>query len=557
MKSWNIPETTESVKILASRTGLSEIIAQLLVNRNLTNEECSRRFLHTKRSNIYPPSLLPDLENSVLRIKEAIKNKERILLFSDYDADGVTSLAILSDYLSKRKADFEVMIPSRLTQGYGFNSQALSFARQKGISLIIALDCGTNSDLLNKAVDTGINVVVIDHHEVFPKERKFLLVNPKREGSGYPFRELSTGFLVFKLIWAFKNIFPYEYLDLATISVVCDVAPLVDENRALVSEGLKKMRNDPHLGIKHLMQITRIKKENLGAFHLGWILGPRINAIGRIGCAYPAWELLSTECDDKAAELAGVLDFTNRLRRSEVQKVLNTALKKIEDIDLKKELVIVLSEDDWHVGVLGIVASRIKEKFSRPAFLISLNSGIGRGSGRSIDNFHLIKALQSCKESLLGYGGHEKACGLEIEQDNIERFKDSLNAYAGKNLALSDLVPQLSIDKEITFEDITAGLLDSLELFTPFGEANPEPLFLTRNLKIKNVTQNKWGTRLVWFESVRNKKSLVYPARVKSDDKILSFKAYADSFDIVYRLRSNKNSSFSPAILKIEDIRTS
>ncbi|MBN2119759.1 MAG: single-stranded-DNA-specific exonuclease RecJ [Candidatus Omnitrophica bacterium] len=558
MKNWKVAEETSEVKKLAEETGLSLSVCQLLVNRNVKDKEESQKFLYPKRKFIHEPSLLPDLEEAVLRIRKAIDNKEKILLFGDYDVDGITSLAMLSDYFSKRGVDFFVLIPSRIDDGYGFNKKAFAKAIQEGATLIIALDCGTNSRLLNEAKSLGLDVVVVDHHESFKMKRNFLLVNPKRQDSIYPFKEVSTGALTFKLIWALKGIFAYEYLDLVSLSIVCDVAPLLDENRILVKLGLEKLRTSPCLGIESLIKKTTLKSEYIDTFHLGWILGPRLNASGRISCAYPAFELLSSDCEQRASELAIVLEKNNKQRRQESKEVLNSALAKIEsEVDLRKDYVIVLFEEDWHSGILGIAASNIKERFSRPTFLISLKENLGKGSGRSIDNFHLMQALDECRDYLKDYGGHKKACGIEIEKDKINKFREAINEVAKKVLKEKDLISSLEIDRQINFSEITPQFLETLKLFSPFGEANPEPLFLTKSLKVKNIT-DKGTDKFVWFqEQAGGDANFIYPARIGANNKFFRILEYGQCFDVVYSLKIRSNQPDSQAVLSLKDVRMS
>lgn len=558
MKKWVLAEKPVEIQKLAEDLGTSEIVAQLLFNRGIKDSVSARKFFYSGKKDVHSPFLLPDIKEAVERVKKAIRDEENIILFGDYDVDGVASLAIVSDYFSNQNNEYHVLIPSRVYHGYGFNRKALDLAKKRNVSLIITLDCGTNSLLINEAKSLVIDVIVIDHHEVISQERNYLLVNPKRKDSKYPFREVSTGLLAFKFIWALKGQFPYEYLDLATLAIVCDVTPLINENRTLVKEGLSKIKKSSCLGLKALIQATGINMNYIKAFHIAWILGPRLNASGRISCAYPAWRLLFTKNEKRAKKLASFLDKINKERRQEGKKVLDSALDKLySQADTDSDYVFVLSGEEWPVGILGIAASRIKERFFRPTFLISVNEKGARGSGRSVENFHLMDALDFCKDSLVGYGGHSQACGLEIEKNQIENFRKSLNAYAMKVLDKADLVPQVFIDKSIKFKDIKSDLLETLDLFSPYGEFNSEPLFLTSGLLVRNVTSDKWGNKIVWFvEETDGDDSITYPARIKSTHRFFEFLDYSSRFDIIYRLRQS-NSSLSPCVLKITDVRIS
>jgi len=559
MKEWKVSEIDRESRELAESLGLPEVIPGLLRGRRLETPDSVKKFLYPERKDIYSPSLLPDLDKAVKVISRAVEKKEKILLFGDYDVDGITSLSILGGYLSKRKAVFKTVIPSRIKEGYGFNQKALETAEEENVSLIIVLDCGTNSSLLDKAVKSGIDVIVVDHHEVLKAEREYLLINPKRKDCSYPFKGLPAGALAFKLVWGLKNMFPYEYLDLAGLSIVCDVAPLIDENRCLLKEGLDKFRNSPCLGINCLMEASSVRREYLEAFHLGWILGPRLNASGRMGSAYPALELLSAEDEDKAKELALFLDKNNRKRQAESRRLFEEASAELNSSAFfQDDSAVVLSGEGWHPGILGIAASQLKEKVSKPVFLISLRNGEGRGSGRSIDGLDIMEALDYCKDLLIGYGGHKKACGIEIKSVNVSAFREKLNSFVKENLKGKRLQPSLFIDFEIEFKDITSKLLDYLNMFSPFGEGNPEPVFLSRDLSIKGVSSLPWGGKTVWLEQKGpNNERVVYPAQVKPSNKLCEFVDYSEPVDVVYSLRKNKSAQASQCVLKVKDVRLS
>ncbi|RKY43413.1 MAG: single-stranded-DNA-specific exonuclease RecJ [Candidatus Omnitrophota bacterium] len=557
MKEWRVAKQTPKIKELAEELGLSPILSQLLLNRGITDLTSARKFLYPQRKYIYSPFLLPDLEKAVLRLRTSIERREKILLFGDYDVDGVTSLAMLSDYLFKREALFKVMIPSRIEEGYGFNEKALTFAKKEGISLIISLDCGSNCPLLNQAVSLNKDVIVIDHHELNPMERSFLLINPKRKDISYPFRDISSGVVTFKFIWALKGLFPYEYLDLVALSIVCDVMPLMDENRILLKEGLEKLRLSPCLGVQTLIKETSLKREFIDTFHLGWILGPRLNASGRVSSAYSSFRLLRADSPSKASELVSLLEENNQQRKLETEAILNSALSQLKDKDLTKEFVIVLADETWHIGVLGIAASRLKDMFVRPVFLFSLDKDTARGSARSIESFNLIEALEACRDFVKEFGGHRKACGLEIEKKKLSGFKSAINNYAKKVLREEDLIGRLFIDKEISFSQIDKSLLEYLKLFPPYGEANPQPLFISRGVSVKNITTSRDnGKKIIWFEQREKGKDWVFPAQVSLNNKVFQLIEYTNIFDIVYSLREDA-SSIAPVVLKLQDIRIS
>lgn len=555
MRRWIVAKESEEAKILFESFGFLPVISQLLINRGVT-KQTAKNFLYGDIECLSSTLKSPQMEEASSRIIQAINNKEKILLFGDYDVDGVASLAMFSLFLREKGLKSETLIPLRLIQGYGFNKEAVDFARKNNFSLIITLDCGTNSQWVDYATSLGIDVIVVDHHQVLKLPQRAILVNPKREDYPFSFRDLSTGVLAFKLIWNVAGYFPYSYLDLVALSLVCDVMPLVDENRILLKKGLEKIRTAPLLGLQALIETASLRKENLDTFHLGWILGPRLNASGRLSSASSSWELLTTTSCKRAYELAEFLNEQNRERRTKVDEVYNRAISQLEkEVNLKNSYVLVLAGEGWHQGVLGIVASRLKERFFRPTFLINFDKDIGKGSARSIEGFPLIEVLRECSQFLLNFGGHRKACGIEIRRKDIDKFRERINQIAQERLTSEELTPYVFIDKEIEFFQITPSLVEQLKLFPPYGEANPEPLFLTRSLKVKNITEERNGSFLVWFSKNYQDKELTYPAVVSKNSSYLEVLKNGENFDILYNLRTHIRDSREYFILRLEELR--
>ncbi len=549
-KRWEISSFATETFELAKKYNLSPITVQLLINRKV-KEEDFLTFLGYKDYSFASCSLLPDIGKAVERINKAIKDKEKIFLFGDYDVDGLTSLTIFHEYIKNKDVNFSFYIPHRIKEGFGLNKEALRKIKQAGTRLVISFDCGTNAyEEINFARSLGMDVIVVDHHK--PKRGMtpaYAFVNPKRDDAYYPFGYLSSAAVTFKLVEALENKGRNDLLDLVALSIVCDVVPLIGENRAYLKEGLRRFRNSFRVSINALCEVSGVKKENVDVFHLGYILGPRINASGRVNTAKDALKMFLEEDFTLAKEHALRLQRYNHLRR-DIETVVLREADEFITADLKDNPVLVLYKEGWHHGVLGIVASRLVEKYYRPCFVIGFDKEIGKGSARSIENFNLMDALGRCEEYLFAYGGHKKAAGIEIFYKDIESFKSELNSIAERMLKGTDLIPVEKIDLEIGFKDITFSLLDDIERMKPFGEGNPAPLFVTKEVSLKHPPKkiNK-GMYSVWLTKDKFTYEGVYSAR----DDFTSIFEYAKEFDIVYRLE--KNNYHNSIRLFIRDVR--
>lgn len=477
---------------LAKSLKISPITAQLLINRGIKDEMQAHHFLYGDLASLHDPYLLLDMEKSLNRIKRAIREKEKILLYGDYDVDGITSVALLSIVLTHLKADVTPYIPNRLEEGYGLNANAVKLAHRKKISLIITADCGISAHKeINLANKFGIDVIVTDHHElkseILPEAHS--IINPLQKNCNYPFKYLSGVGLVYKLAQALKDTrYPVEeHLDLVALGTVSDLSVQKGENRILTKCGLSKLNATMKTGIKALVEVSGLKGRDISCSHIGYILGPRINAMGRIGSPEVALKLLLTGDKNEASRLARILNNENRNRQRIERQVLGEAMQKIErEINFKDSRIIVLSGSNWHSGVIGIVASRIIDRFYRPTIMIAIDGKTGKGSGRSIDNFHLFNAINSCKEYLIDFGGHEGACGLVIDKRNIAKFTDKINRFAKKEIRDEDLYPRLDIDAEVELSELTEKLVEEIGLLAPFGPENPRPLFSSSGAYLKN-----------------------------------------------------------------------
>ncbi len=533
-KTWKIKELNPKVLELSKKHNISEILVQVFINRGI-NEESFLKFLNPTIADLHSSLLLPDIKKACQRIKKAVDNAEDVLVFGDYDVDGITSLAIFNEYAKQYPGVFSFYVPHRVKEGYGLNKKAILRAKDKGASLIVAFDCGTSShEEIKLAKSFGIDVVVIDHHYVGrEKLGAYAFVNPKRLDSEYPFKELSTGALSFKLLQVLTASDCRQVLDLVALSIVCDVVPLQGENRNLLIQGLSVLRESSRPSIKALCKIASTKQKNLDTFHIGYILGPRINASGRIAHPKDALELFLTEDERRAAKFASKLSEYNKLRRATEVQILKEAEAKINN-NIDDNLAIVVSGKSWHPGVLGIVASRLADKYYRPAFVFSFEDGLGKGSARSIQSVHLMQMLDKCADSLITYGGHKKAAGVNINEDELENFREKINTLIEEELDREDFIPSLDIDAKIDFSSIDMDLVEGLEKMRPYGEGNSKPLFASYNISKRGEPQKISSFHSIWLDDgERTFEGIVY------DKDIVELLDFAQEFDIAFSLEKN------------------
>ena len=479
---------------LAKKLHLQPVTAQLLIHRGVRTPAEARTFLSHDLSACPDPFLLKDMEKAVYRLKKAHKENQTVLVWGDYDVDGVTSTSLL--VRSLRAFGFNTLyhIPHRLTDGYGLQKPFLTLAKEKGVSVIISVDTGIAG---HEAVDhlkrLGMDLLLTDHHQ--PKEHlpdAYAIINPFQRGCDYPFKFLSGVGLSYKLALAIaKGLFPdrleeiQRHLDLVAVGTIADVVPMIGENRILVHHGLRRLEKREKWGLRLLLSMGGVRRQTLLPRDVVFVLGPRINASGRLGSAETALHLLLSEEEEEARRFAKMLEAGNKERRRIEREMLREAILKVErEINFKKERVIVLEDEKWHPGVVGIIASRILNHFYRPTLVIAVNGGIGRGSARSIQCFPLLSALDQCKEFLDEFGGHPMACGLTVRKEKIQPLRESLNRIASHLLEAEDLVPTLSVEGELPLENLTPPLLKEIEALEPFGAGNPEPFFLAKGLSL-------------------------------------------------------------------------
>jgi len=501
---WKFPGTQEEAESLITRElGINPIISQILYNRGITTPDSARKFLFPSLEHLHNPFLMKDMHEGVDRLIQAIFNKEKIMVYGDYDADGITSTAILVKFLRGIHAWTDYYIPGRVEEGYGLSREAIDKFREKGVRLIVTVDCGiSDHEQIAYATSLGIDVIVTDHHEIpalLPDCSA--VINPHHPHCSFPFKFLAGVGVVFNLLIALRGKlrdlgfwkgreYPnlMKYLDLVAIGTIGDIVPLVDENRILAKIGLGIVNNTERIGLKALIAASDIGHKGVSSETAAFRLIPRINAAGRIGSPEDAIELLLTEDEGRAALLAERLDSYNKTRREIERAILEEALEKIDaTIDINKVNALVFSSHTWHPGVIGIVASKLVDRYYMPAVLISVKDGIGKGSGRSIVEFNLYEGLDSgCSSLLLSYGGHRFAAGISIREEDIQEFSKLLSAAVLKDTGGERPVPHTTIDALCGLNELDYTLISQLEMLSPFGSMNPEPLLCARKVRVSS-----------------------------------------------------------------------
>ncbi len=496
-KRWKIkdPVDHKMVLALADSLNISNVLSELLIRRGITNFFEAKNFFRPTIEALHDPFLMDGMEKASRRVIQAITSNEKICVYGDYDVDGTCSAALMYMFLKHFDADASIYIPNRITEGYGISEAGIDILRERGVTLIITVDCGiTAVNEIAYANTLGMDTIICDHHkpkEILPPAHAVL--DPQKEDDPYPFKYLSGAGVAFKLARAVGDRIgqidlALDYLDLVALAGAADIVPLVDENRALVKKGLEAINAHPRPGIKALMKSAKMEPGNLSAGQIVFTIAPRINAVGRLGDANRAVELFTTRDEKEAEELARVLEEENHERRKIDEATFSHALDMLEETqNLEENLGIVLHNDNWHPGVIGIVASRMVEKFYRPSILLTTIDGVAKGSARSITGFNMYQALQKCEDLLIQYGGHEAAAGLAIEIDNIAEFRIRLNDILKEKLTADDVVPEINIDAKLSLSEITPKFVRVLDQFAPFGPGNMRPVFMAENVELTTI----------------------------------------------------------------------
>ena len=588
LKSEDTNDGLAKIQAIAEELGINPIIAKLLYNRGYTDVASAKSFIYMESEMLSNPFLMKDMELGIKRVASAIQNKEKITIYGDYDVDGVTSVCTIYLYLKSKGAIVDYYIPNRAGEGYGVSCSAIDGIVEGGTKLIITVDTGiTANDEVEYAKSLGVDVIVTDHHECRSDlPEAVAVINPHRPDCEYPFKELAGVGVVFKFVCAYEEyvsgkkryevamkIFA-EYADFVAIGTIADVMPIKGENRIIVSYGLKMIENTNRIGLSALIEASyakndaqrndrRKKKTKITSGYIGYTIAPRINAAGRIKTASMAVELFLSEDKREAMNIAEELCKTNKERQNEENSIMQEAYGMIEKYDVENNPVIVLDADHWHHGVIGIVSSRITEKYCRPSILVSFEGNepdvpfeenVGKGSGRSVKGMNLVDALCYCSDHLVKFGGHELAAGLSVKRCELDKFRTLINEYARNNLSDEDMVPTLEIDSIVNFSDVTLALAESLQILEPYGVGNPIPVFALKGISVNELSgiSDSKHTKFVFGDGRHTISAMYFSNSPESLDIYVG-----DKVDILFNVDINEWGGRKSVQLIIRDIKPS
>lgn len=490
---WIVRETDqEKQNILVQHLNITPLVASLLVNRGIESPELAKDFLFDHKLDFHDPFLLTGMDIAVSRIKTAIDRKEAILIFGDYDADGVTSTTVMMKALRELGANVEFYIPNRFTEGYGPNIPAFQYAAEIGIKLIITVDTGIAAvKEADAAAQLGLDLIITDHHEPGPELPKALaIIHPKLPDSQYPFRELAGVGVAFKLAHALYGKLPEHLLEIAAIGTIADLVSLKGENRLLVKRGLKKLKATKNIGLSALLKLNKVEASSISEETVGFLIAPRLNAAGRLDSADPAVDLLLTEDVYEAEAIAEEIEQMNKERQALVSEIAEEAIKQVEEnYPISENAVLVVGQEGWNPGVVGIVASKLVERFYRPAIVLCFDQekGIAKGSARSILGFDLFKNLSECRDILPHFGGHPMAAGMTLQLGHVDELRNRLNLAAKDGLTEEDFIPVTTLDGMIKMDEIHLTSIEEMQMLAPYGMDNPKPKILIKDAGISNI----------------------------------------------------------------------
>jgi single-stranded-DNA-specific exonuclease len=566
-KKWKIYENANpgETASLQQQLGVDRVVSSLLYQRGITTFEASKLFFRPELTQLHDPFLMKGMQTAIDRINSAIQKNEKILIYGDYDVDGTTAVSLVYSFFKQHVNQIDHYIPDRYKEGYGISFAGIDFAAENNFSLIIALDCGIKAvDKVDYANEKNIDFIICDHHlpgEVIP--RACAVLDPKQNDCNYPYKELSGCGIGFKLIQAFSihNKLPlqncYNYLDLVSASIAADIVPITGENRVLAYYGLNIINSDPRPGIKALLSINQMKS-GITITSLVFVLGPRINAAGRIEHARKAVELLICDNDHEAAELALAINDTNAQRKDLDLGTTQEAYEILEnDVLIGERNTTVLFNEKWHKGVIGIVASRLIEKYYRPTIILTESDGKATGSARSVKEYDVYSAIEKCSDLLEQFGGHKFAAGLTLKKENVEAFKIKFESIVSSTITKDQLIPKIEIDLEIDLHEITDKLVRILKQFAPHGPENMIPLFCCRN-----VFDTGWG-RIVGSNHLKlelfqkTNPNIRFQAIAYDKGDYINFFQRKTPMDIVFKIQENEYKGVTSVQLLIDDIKVS
>ena len=494
--SYTNPEMEQSISLLEKELNVPYQIARLLAIRGIDTFDHAKNFFRTSLSDLHDPFLMRDMEEAAYRLCQAVRNGEKVLVYGDYDVDGTTATACIYTFLRDFGVDVDYYIPHRFKEGYGINRDGIEYAATINAGLMVSVDCGiTAIEEAKLAKDRGIDLIICDHHTAGDEIPDAIAVlDPKRPDCSYPYDGLSGAGVAFKLVQAclsklgLKQSLAFKFLDLVAISIASDIVPIIDENRVLMKEGLQMVNANPRVGFKALLDVIKVPPGNVSTSTIVFSIGPRINAAGRMGDATAAVELMITEDMSSARARAHELESINIRRRDTDTKTMEEAVAKVDkEFNLEETSSMVLHDPDWHLGVIGIVASRLVDLYYRPAILLSTVDGLVKGSARSIKGFNIYDAMKECEHLLIQFGGHEFAAGLTMDEKNLPEFRHRMNEIASRYLSDKDFKPELIIDGVVDLESIDMRFWKLLSQFEPFGPGNLRPIFVSKDICIEGV----------------------------------------------------------------------
>ena len=492
-REWRLRDSgdPENVAQLSAELGIDPVLASLLVTRGVHTFEEARSFFRPSLSALHDPFLMKDMDLAVARLEKAVASQEKILVYGDYDVDGTTAVALVYSFIRRLTSSVDFYIPDRYDEGYGVSKKGIDWASDNGFTLIITLDCGIKAiDKVKYAADKGIDLIICDHH--LPEEEipaAAAVLDPKREDCTYPFDDLSGCGVGFKLVQAYsqKNGLPFEsllpLLDLLAVSIASDLVTVVGENRVLAHFGLKRLNEEPRIGLQAMINLANLEQGHVTIDDIVFKIGPRINAAGRMESGRLAVELLTAETEEAAVTIGSQINDNNNERKSIDREITKAALDMVQDgTCCSSENAVIVYGPDWNKGVVGIVASRLVEAYYKPAFVLTKSNGFVTGSARSVRGFDLYEAISSCADLLENYGGHIYAAGLTLREENLPEFVRRIDKYVGEHISDEMATPIVDVDSEINFSQITPKFFRILKQFQPFGPGNSAPVFLTKNV---------------------------------------------------------------------------
>jgi single-stranded-DNA-specific exonuclease len=561
---WEMVESRphEEIESLSQSSSIPYTVARILINRGIDTPEAVERFFNPAASHLHDPFLMRDMDRAVDRIIQALERRERIAIYGDYDVDGITAASMLYLFLKDLGGDVVPYIPDRQNEGYGISELGILELQKAGASLIVSVDCGITSIKESQfATERGLDLIITDHHEPGASiPEAHAVCDPKREGCEYPFKELSGVGVAYKIaqgiIARLKLDAEYaeKYLDLVALGSAADIVPLVGENRVFVKLGLEKINHLPEVGVASLIEIASLRNGKIEVGDIVFGIAPRINAVGRLGSALRAVKLLTTRDKIISREIAGVLEEENRRRKDIDNATLEEAMAEIRaTMDPAERRSIVLSRQGWHPGVIGIVASRLIERFYRPTVMITVENGVGKGSARAIAKFDIYLALKACSDLLLQFGGHKYAAGLTIAEENIPEFVRRFEDVCREMIPEEDLVPKIKIEGEISLDEITPEVVATLKRFAPFGPKNNRPNFFSRGLDVVE-TPRIVGTNHLKFRAGQGGASFE-AIGFNLGDRITRFQNGAKPLEMVYAIEENEYNNRRTIQLRIKDLR--